>query len=534
MENFLEFSIIPDLKMDGIEKDIQKSAKAIGDKLKGLAKPLASVKDDIKKTFDKKPVDNFQSSLDKIRGMALKIGAAFMVKKGLGMASAFEQERGALDFAMGNIKDDMRKFIKDMNDKTGLGEKALTEMISSNALKMKGLGFEGKNLMKNLENISNMSLDMAGNWNIDENVASDLINQVMTGQTKGLQQYGIKMNEDDVKSMAKQYGFMYDKLNEAEKAQIRLNILTKKAKEVGVKGGYEDAKDSYDWLLKGIKGQGEVALINVFESMKEALIPALKSVLDLVKNNQEVFKNLGKVIGTAVGEAVKLFVKLNDLSKPLVKSISKTIKEISNADFSFIKDFFEPTKKIFNLTVEKMNEIGDVLKNNSEGFKQAFSIAKDVVISLFPLIEAVIELLAEVSTIVIKISNTFYEVLKPVFESVSNYIMSQIEMWTKAIKGVTSFLKDINKNGFFGAVKNVFTKEEKTEISAIPANREPTVNSNAPIFNETRNKTEFKPTNNINLNIDNNVGNLGEKLTEGTKKILEDYNKEQERRLGIA
>ncbi|MEE0139028.1 hypothetical protein [Fusobacterium ulcerans] len=374
-----------------------------------------------------------------IAGVSSIVGAV----KGIKIAAAFEQEQEKLKFAMGDMSKDIQNFIKDMNKATGVGEVALTKTVGKIGLKAKGLGFTGEILAKNTKNMTKLAYDMAGAMNMTSEEATQVLSSTLSGEMGALKEKnGVTINNEEIEAYAKSLGIAKEQLSETQKAQIRLNILQDKMKDIEVKGGLEGAIGTFDWIFGNLSNQIEDLTIKVFTPLKNKIAEIFKVLPTFIANNSDKFEKFGEVIGEAFGELWDILVKITNKITPLIEKFIQWGE--TSGYFEYMRARIEAVWEIAKALGEALwtifEAITDVI-NEAFGESDAsiFDTMLEVVNTLLPILLEIIKVLTDIVVTIIKVVGP---IIIKVFKEVYSFIESVIKV---AIDGINKVLSWINK-----------------------------------------------------------------------------------------
>lgn len=444
-EDFLEFEVRPTLS-NTAQREVDKSIKGIG---KSFNKVSENIDKNLKGAFEgaKKGFGGISTAISSISpaitGLIAGVSSIAGAVKGIKIAAAFEQEQEKLKFAMGDMSKDIQNFIKDMNKATGVGEVALTKTVGKIGLKAKGLGFTGEILAKNTKNMTKLAYDMAGAMNMTSEEATQVLSSTLSGEMGALKEKtGVTINNEEIEAYAKSLGIAKEQLSETQKAQIRLNILQDKMKDIEVKGGLEGAIGTFDWIFGNLSNQIEDLTIKVFTPLKNKIAEIFKVLPTFIANNSDKFEKFGEVIGEAFGNIWDIIVKITNKITPLIEKFIQWGETSGYFEYmsARIKAVWEIAKALGEAVWEIFEAITDVINEAfGESDTSIFDTMLEVVNTLLPILLKIIKVLTDIVVTIIKVVGP---IIIKVFKEVYSFIESVIKV---AIDGINKVLSWINK-----------------------------------------------------------------------------------------
>ena len=444
-EDFLEFEVRPTLS-NTAQREVDKSIKGIG---KSFNKVSENIDKNLKGAFEgaKKGFGGISTAISSISpaitGLIAGVSSIVGAVKGIKIAAAFEQEQEKLKFAMGDMSKDIQNFIKDMNKATGVGEVALTKTVGKIGLKAKGLGFTGEILAKNTKNMTKLAYDMAGAMNMTSEEGTQVLSSTLSGEMGALKEKtGVTINNEEIEAYAKSLGIAKEQLSETQKAQIRLNILQDKMKDIEVKGGLEGAIGTFDWIFGNLSNQIEDLTIKVFTPLKNKIAEIFKVLPTFIANNSDKFEKFGEVIGEAFGNIWDIIVKITNKITPLIEKFIQWGETSGYFEYmsARIKAVWEIAKALGEAVWEIFEAITDVINEAfGESDTSIFDTMLEVVNTLLPILLEIIKVLTDIVVTIIKVVGP---IIIKVFKEVYSFIESVIKV---AIDGINKVLSWINK-----------------------------------------------------------------------------------------
>lgn len=279
-----------------------------------VLKIIADVTDAVKGVDD---VANKTSSMkDKMigvgKGVAAGLAAGAVIQFGkdvLNAAADADDANDAMAAAFGETAGSMDKFAKSAADNMGLSEIAYKNMAAKTGSLLQSVGISNNDAAKSTEVLSQRAADMAAIWGGSTTDAMDAINKAMTGSTKGLTQFGVKISaaEVDARAMAKGYVDASGKVTDAGKAIAAQELILEKT--ANVQGAYADnSKDlgSQQDILKAKFANIQASLGSGLLPIITKLMTLFQPILNFIAENVDILGPLAIGIG-AVTAAVWLW-----------------------------------------------------------------------------------------------------------------------------------------------------------------------------------------------------------------------------------
>lgn len=519
-EDFLEFEIRP--KMDrGIKNTINNSLKGVTSSFKNIGNGISGVSDKIKSTFSgdvfKGATDGASNLMSKIGGIAVALGGVTAVAAGINIASNFSEETGKLEFAFGEQSDNIKKFIESLDEQYGIGITDTTSFVASLGTKLKGLGVAEDELATFAESLTKMSMDMAEAFHMDPGQMSEMLSQALTGQTRALKQFGIVIDETELKKELLAKGIKFENLDEAGKAKVMLNELNRQLSETGMKGFRENMLGSFETSLESVQARFKDITALTFTPLMNSLAEPLMKISNLLKNNKEFFSTFGEGLASSMGGIANVFSQTEKALAGLFSSISNFILNLNLGDG--LKEFINLFVESFNFLASELSDFFNFLTENSDGFKMLFSGIGTAIELLKPVMKLFVSGFVDGLKIIIGTINLLLEGLGKLFNFLED-IGLKIGKLTENKTGV-SVSEMQTGNESFSVTKPIEVVES---FSAVTPNLNESITNNSAVQNNS---------NNISMNFNNTGQDLANRLKMSVDKTIEDHNREQELQFGV-
>lgn len=253
-----------------------------------------------------------EQSIDRMGGAfkgVAAIATAYFSKEaimgGIDIASDFTENRNKLEAVFTGQVGDADKFIDDMAKSLHLGRRQLEQEMADVGGMMKGMGFEGSDLMDSTGNVLTAAKDIASFYNTDLDSAIRKVTGGLAGETEGLKSLGIGIQDADMTEYADSVGVTWSELNNAAKAQLRLNAVMSKLKNAGAAGDAANTNDEYAAVERSISSLTSTITGDFFMATKQALLPALLESREFLTENGDAIVGMGEKLGDLVSNIIE-------------------------------------------------------------------------------------------------------------------------------------------------------------------------------------------------------------------------------------
>jgi hypothetical protein len=204
-----------------------------------VLKIVADVKDAVKGVDE--VADKTTSMKDKMvgigQGVAAGLAGAAVIEFGKDCINAAADADDAMDLvnaAFGTSSKEIENFAKGAADNMGMSTSAYETMASKTGSLLQSMGISQQDAVKQTETMSQRAADMAAIWGTDVPTAMDAMNKAMTGKTKGLEQFGVKISTAEVnaRAMSKGYVDASGKVTDAGRAIAAQELILERTSNV--------------------------------------------------------------------------------------------------------------------------------------------------------------------------------------------------------------------------------------------------------------------------------------------------------------
>lgn len=249
-------------------------------------------------------------------------GAIRGIKNAIDISSALTEVQNVVDVTFGDMSKKVNDFAQDSIRQFGMSELTLKQTASRFQAMGTAMGIDSSLIKKANEflnkqtdgyiglsdsmadvslNLTKLTADMASLYNIDQDVVSQDLAAIFTGQTRPLRDYGLDLTQATLKEWAMKQGLDSDiaSMSQAEKTMIRYQYVL--ANTQTAQGDFARTADSWANQIRILKQSFEQlgsviggALINAFKPFVKALNSVLLVVISFVT---KVTNALGAIFG---------------------------------------------------------------------------------------------------------------------------------------------------------------------------------------------------------------------------------------------
>ena len=249
-------------------------------------------------------------------------GAIRGIKNAIDISSALTEVQNVVDVAFGDMSKKVNDFAQDSIRQFGMSELTLKQTASRFQAMGTAMGIDSSLIKKANEflnkqtdgyiglsdsmadvslNLTKLTADMASLYNIDQDVVSQDLAAIFTGQTRPLRDYGLDLTQATLKEWAMKQGLDSDiaSMSQAEKTMLRYQYVL--ANTQTAQGDFARTADSWANQIRILKQSFEQlgsviggALINAFKPFVKALNSVLLVVISFVT---KVTNALGAIFG---------------------------------------------------------------------------------------------------------------------------------------------------------------------------------------------------------------------------------------------
>lgn len=249
-------------------------------------------------------------------------GAIREIKNAIDISSALTEVQNVVDVTFGDMSKKVNEFAQDSIRQFGMSELTLKQTASRFQAMGTAMGIDSSLIKKANEflnkqtdgyiglsdsmadvslNLTKLTADMASLYNIDQDVVSQDLAAIFTGQTRPLRDYGLDLTQATLKEWAMKQGLDSDiaSMSQAEKTMLRYQYVL--ANTQTAQGDFARTADSWANQIRILKQSFEQlgsviggALINAFKPFVKTLNSVLLVVISFVT---KVTNALGAIFG---------------------------------------------------------------------------------------------------------------------------------------------------------------------------------------------------------------------------------------------
>ena len=270
--------------------------------------------DRLEKRFDKlnKHLEKTSKFFNKY--FTLPIAAAGVA--GVKFASDFEESMNKIDVAFQDSQNIVLDWSKNTSDLYGISSGAALDAAATFGDMATSMGISRDLAAVMSKEIVGLSGDMASFKNIRQDVASNALKGIFTGEGEALKTQGIIMQENTLAAFALAEGYeeTYKEMSQAEKVMLRYEYVLDATKNA--QGDFSRTSDSLANMLRSVQANLKDTAVVFGEELLPIVKPAVKHLLDLVKGFADLDDGTKRIIlglaGTAaaIGPTMKLISAL--------------------------------------------------------------------------------------------------------------------------------------------------------------------------------------------------------------------------------
>ena len=249
-------------------------------------------------------------------------GAIRGIKNAIDISSALTEVQNVVDVTFGDMSKKVNDFAQDSIRQFGMSELTLKQTASRFQAMGTAMGIDSSLIKKANEflnkqtdgyiglsdsmadvslNLTKLTADMASLYNIDQDVVSQDLAAIFTGQTRPLRDYGLDLTQATLKEWAMKQGLDSDieSMSQAEKTMLRYQYVL--ANTQTAQGDFARTADSWANQIRILKQSFEQlaaiiggALINAFKPFVRTLNAVMQKVIAFATT---VTNALGSIFG---------------------------------------------------------------------------------------------------------------------------------------------------------------------------------------------------------------------------------------------
>lgn len=274
-----------------------------------------------------------------------------------------------------------------VSDKSMYGEMGITGQVAADLSKI----------------TTSLSYDLGNAFSMDDAEALGVIQDYIKGNNAALEEYGVHIDDATLKASAMQMGLgaNVDSLNDAAKAQVRLNALLGQSEKIqqaaindtdgltnaqkslnGIIQNFAlEAGEEFTPVLEGLYGTIienwptiEPMLMGLVETLSSGLSEAMPVLLDL---GQTLIPTLTDVVGTLFEAATPILSVVEELASQILPPLVGFIGEIAQTLLPPVVGLLETISPLLDSISPVLSVIGDILQVIAQGLGSAIGWMSD-------------------------------------------------------------------------------------------------------------------------------------------------------------
>ena len=230
----------------------------------------------------------------KLAGMAAAYMGVHTVISGIELASDVAENANKLDAVFQGMASNAKKSMADISKELNMGEVTLSRDFANVGAVMKGLGFNDTTALKNTENMLKAAYDAASFHNLSFEQSIGAIRGAMLGEAEALKgATGIIVQDATMSEYASQLGYTWKNLDNANRAQLRLNYTMEQLKKQGAVGDLKKTGNGFANVGRTISEVTTDIKAKFFSSFMETVLPGMIAVRDFMVNNKDKIAGYG-------------------------------------------------------------------------------------------------------------------------------------------------------------------------------------------------------------------------------------------------
>lgn len=404
-----------------------------------------------------KTAEDTGGKFDKLGDLAKKaagvIGTVFTVKAiadfgktCINAAEALEQTMKKTDVIFGDSAEAVNDWALANERSFGLGSGTIAGYMNSIADITQGMGMAKEASVDMAKGATELGVQLA-NWNgIDAATAINDIQSAMTGSTKGLEKYGIKINDAAKEQAMLSLGLSgtYDKLDNATKAQVIYQAAL------------EASGNAVDYWNEGNRSMGfylneaKEQFGNITETIGAFFLPLAKKGAEMFAD----FVSNANLFVVKISDAINSFKEGMEQGEDIVDNIWFVFKEVFGIEIpdtvlDMISSVVEYWQSLWDIIVDLWNTLGQPI----------FNIIKEIFLDLMANSDIIFNAISTYFQIMTDSIKVVWEsILKPVFDFIVDIIQTTKQYFDENCSGMSTIFNDFVvtiKSFWEGALKPV-------------------------------------------------------------------------------
>ena len=376
--------------------------------------------------------------------MADAVKAGVSVVKNFGSqaityAAEVEAANAQFEAAFGDMADEATAAFAKVGKETNILTSRLKETGTKGFSQLKGAGLDANKAMEASTKLLELSADAAAYYDISLEDANEKLRSFMRGNTEAGDAIGLFTSESQRNSAAvEEYGKKWDKLTEAQKQLLMLNIADEIYSQSGAMGQAAREGESWGNVTANAQEIWRQTLALMGGPIKDQLIPIIQSFTEFLSNNQTAISGVAEGIGSLMGKAVEVSASLgtafgeNGISGVL-DIISTKVSEASTKVTEALPGLIE---SVTTWATEKKTEMLTSATDLFAGFSEAIPGVTEKVTEALP------GILTAVTTFVVGNKIQMATEATTLFSGFSESLTTAITGLSEALPGIVTAVTD--------------------------------------------------------------------------------------------
>lgn len=241
-------------------------------------------------------------------------------------ASDFEENINKINVAFGESADDVLEWAKTASTQFGLSQVAATQAASGFGALGKGIGLSEETAASMSTTLTGLSADLASYFNTSSEDAASALEGIFTGQSKALTQFGVIMNETNLKAFAEDMGLVYSEMDQGEKTILRYNFVLNATKDA--QGDYARSSSGTANTIKTFQASLQDLATVIGQQLLPIITPVIQKFTEIIQKISNLPKPVQEMI-VKIGLVVAAIGPLLAIGGRLISGIGSFLTAIS-------------------------------------------------------------------------------------------------------------------------------------------------------------------------------------------------------------
>lgn len=232
-----------------------------------------------------------------LRGLVGIAGLGYLTKEMMTLASTAVNVEGTLDNVFEESKNDIRDWSDEFAHRFSLTVEQARSFATEFGTSLSNLGISGSAQSEMAKNLTALSGDIASFYGKSLEDSSKILEQAIVGNTRGLKQLGIVMNETTLNeyAMARGYSETYSQMNNTNKAIVRYNYLLSQTTKM--QGNASVSINSWTTQIRMLKSNLQALGSLMGGALIKLLYPIVTVLNTITASAVTAFNALAKLLG---------------------------------------------------------------------------------------------------------------------------------------------------------------------------------------------------------------------------------------------